>query len=130
MINLFKTKQVRDEINQHPEKTQEIINASEYCICITNAEGIFEFVNDHYCRTYEYDRSELIGQHFSMVVPSEEQETLTDLHDKFIQDQREISRIWRVQSKTGKILHINVDARFTNKINQTPHKITFVQVKS
>jgi len=129
MINLFKTKQIRDQINQNPDNTQEVINGSEYCICITNSDGNFVFVNDNYCTNYEYDRSELIGHHFSMVVLDEEQETMSELHDKFISTQREISRTWRVKTKTGKILNINVDARFTDKIDNAPHKITFVEVK-
>ncbi len=129
MINLFKTKMVRDSINDQPEKTQEIINESEYCICITNSQGNFVYVNDNYCQNYEYDRSELIGNHFSMVVVDGEEDTMTNLHDKFIETQREISRIWKVKTKTGRVLNINVDARFTDQINNEPHKITFVEVK-
>ena len=129
MINLFKTKQIRDNINSSPEDVQQIINESEYCICITNAEGYFVYINDNYCENYEYTRDELVGKHFSMVVLDTEQETMSELHDKFIKTQREISRTWRVKTKTDKILDINVDARYTDVLDSAPHKITFVQVK-
>jgi PAS domain S-box-containing protein len=129
MINLFKTKQVREAINASPSDVQAIINDSEYCICITDQNGNFAYVNDNYCETYGYQRNELVGKHFSMVVVDGEEKMMSDLHDKFIETQREISRVWRVKTKTGKILDINVDARYTDKINNSPHKITFVQVK-
>ncbi len=127
MINLFKTKQVRDAIEARPDDVQAIINGSEYGICITNPQAEFAFVNDRYLEYYGYEREELIGHHFSVVVPDEQKQLLNQLHDDFIQDQKEISRIWEVKIKSGKIMRINVDARFTDKINDTPHKITFVE---
>ncbi len=129
MINLFKTKQIRDSINENPANLQQIINDSEYCICVTDPKGHFFAVNDNYCQTYEYNRDELIGKSFSIVVLDEEKELMQNLHDKFIENKREISRTWRVKTKTGKVLDINVDARWTDQVEDGPHKITFVQVK-
>lgn len=127
MINLFKTKQIKEAIDARPENTQEIINGSEYAICITNATGHFVFVNDNYCQVYGYDREELIGNHFSMVVPENTKAILNQLHDEYIEKQREISNIWEVVNKKGELMKINVDARFTNQIDNHPHKITFVE---
>ena len=129
MINLFKTKQIRDAVNENPTNLQDIINGSEYCICVTDPNGNFFSVNDNYCQTYEYNRDELIGKNFSIVVLDEEKELMQNLHDKFIENKREISRTWRVKTKSGKILDINVDARWTDQLENGPHKITFVQVK-
>ncbi|WP_026999737.1 PAS domain-containing protein [Eisenibacter elegans] len=128
MVNLFKTRQIRDAINAKPEEVQEIINASEYGICITNASGNFAYVNDKYTEIYGYSREELVGQHFLMVVPEESKEHLNDLHEDFIASQREISRSWVVLNKAGKRMRITVDARFSDKLNKQPHKITFVEL--
>jgi two-component system CheB/CheR fusion protein len=127
MINLFKTKQVKEAIDANPQHTQTIINASEYCICITNDKGYFAFVNDNYCTTYGYTREELIGNHFSMVVPDNTKAVLNKLHDEYIEKQKEISNIWEVVNKRGELMKINVDARFTDQIDNAPHKITFVE---
>lgn len=127
MINLFKTKKTKEAIDKNPENTQAIINESEYSICITNENAIFAFVNDNYCKTYGYTRKELVGNHFSMVVPENTKELLNRLHDEYIEKQKEISNMWEVVNKRGEIMKINVDARFTDKIGGSPHKITFVQ---
>ncbi len=127
MINLFKTKQIKEAIDANPKNTQSIINGSEYCICITNDKGYFAFVNDNYCATYGYTREELVGNHFSMVVPENTKAVLNKLHDEYIEKQKEISNIWEVVNKRGELMKINVDARFTDRIDDAPHKITFVE---
>ncbi|MCC5944151.1 MAG: PAS domain S-box protein [Bernardetiaceae bacterium] len=127
MVNLLKTKQIKDFIEESPEKLQEIINGSEYGICITNEKGFFVAVNDNYTKVYGYAREELVGESFLKVVPTENKDFLGYLHDQFIEAKKEISRTWEVQRKNGDRIKINVDARFTDAINNSPHKITFVQ---
>ncbi len=127
MINLFKTKKIKQAIDATPENTQVIINESEYAICITNEKGFFAFVNDNYCKTYGYTNEELVGNHFSIVVPENTKALLNKLHDEYIEKQKEMLNMWEVVNKRGELMKINVDARFTDKIDNTPHKITFVQ---
>ncbi len=127
MISLLKTRQIRDEINNDPSKVQEIIESSNYGICITDENGNFKFVNDNYEKIYGYTRTELVGNHFTMIVPEDYREYLKDLHDKFIEQGAEISRMWTVQGKDGNPMKIFADARYTNKIDSRPHKITFVE---
>ena len=40
--------------------------------CLTNSEGRYLAVSDGYCRTYGYDREELIGQDYLILYPPEE----------------------------------------------------------
>jgi len=128
MVNLFKTKQVKISIDENPEKYQEVIDESEYGICVTDEKGIFVAVNDNYTKIYGYTKEELIGNHFSMVVHEDNKPLLSSLHDDFIESQTEISRTWEVKGKAGNTIKINVDARFTDKINDAPHKLTFIEV--
>ncbi|WP_041595764.1 PAS domain S-box protein [Halanaerobium hydrogeniformans] len=64
---------------------ETIVNAVPIGFCITNEKGIFETVNSHYSKIYGYSRDELIGKHFSIVTTEENRETLTKLHDEFIE---------------------------------------------
>lgn len=127
MISLLKTREIRDKINAKPEDVQQIINSSEYGICITDENGVFRHVNDNYTSIYGYAREELLGNKFTMIVPEEAREYLMQLHDKFIQQGAEISRMWTVQGKDGTTMKIFADARYTDKLNNKPHKITFVE---
>ena len=125
-IDLFETKRLKKEIEEKPLEFKSIIENTNLCICITDAKGYFVAVNDNYCRVYGYSRYELVGKHFSIVVPGANVEELKRLHDKFIQDKYEILRNWEVVSKTGQRIKIQVDAGYTEKIDGKPHKITFV----
>ncbi|WP_035758223.1 PAS domain S-box protein [Hugenholtzia roseola] len=127
MVNLLTTKRIRDQINATPEQIQEIIDACEYGICVTDENGIFVAVNNRYCEYYGYAREELVGQSFLIVVQNNDQTLLKTLHDKFIDEQREISRTWTVRRKDGSLMNINVDARYTNALDGKPHKLTFIE---
>lgn len=130
MINLIKTKNLKKQIAESPDKVKEIVdNEKELGICITNKDAKFVHVNDRYCEIYSYDKDEIIGKSFTIVVPEDKQEYMKELHDKFIEDQYEILRQWKVVTKGGQTLDIQVDAGFSDKIfGGEPHKITFIHV--
>lgn len=129
MINLFKTQAIKDKINANPAKYQEIIDEeTEYAICITDPHGQFKAINKKYTEIYGYVGPEIHGKHFTLVSPPETVDELARMHDKFLKDQREISRKWQVVTKWGQRIWINADARYTNKIDNAPHKLTFIEL--
>lgn len=129
MIDLQETARVKEAIENNPANFEKAIEDTDLAICITNEDQHFVAVNNNYLKLYEFEREEIIGQHFLKVVPQETQEELSELHDKFIEIQIEMMRDWEVLSKTGKRMRISVDAGFSEKINNAPHKITFVQLE-
>ncbi|MGF1532949.1 MAG: PAS domain-containing protein [Bernardetiaceae bacterium] len=128
MISLTKARKIIEQIDAAPNKVQDIINESEYGICITDEKGNFRFVSDRYTEIYGYGRNELIGNSFTMIVPTQDKGYLQDLHDKFISEGAEISRVWEVQGKGGKAIKIFADALFTSSLDGRPHKVTFVEL--
>jgi PAS domain S-box-containing protein len=71
-------------------------------VCITNSEGYFTEVNEAYTKLYGYKREEVIGQHFTMMLPEEAREAATQLHDDFIAGHRvETPAEWSVRNKEG-----------------------------
>lgn len=128
MINIRKTKEIVRQIEENPVKVKFIINQeTELGICITNKDGFFVAVNKRYTEIYGYSEHELIGNHFSMMLPDKTKEQLTKEHNKFIDQRREIMRHWTVKQKDGTLIKIQADAGYTEKIyNKKPHKITFV----
>ena len=128
MVNLFKTKKVKTDIDQSPGNYQAIINGvTEYGICITDQYGQYLAINDRYSEITGYLGPELHGKHFSIVVPDQDKSELNELHNRFIKEAKEISRIWVIIGKDGTPIKINVDARHSDKINGQPHKITFIE---
>jgi PAS domain S-box-containing protein len=108
------------------DRLQRIIESTPVGICITNEEGIFEYVNPQYCRLYHYDRDELIGQHFTIVVPPADRETLSALHDDFVAGAGEMRGEWRVVRKDGQEMSVLADAALVTDVDGHAKKVTFV----
>jgi len=127
MINVRETKRLKKELDETPQDYQAIIDNTSLAICITNAEGNYMAVNENYCLLYGFHKRELIGKSFLMVVPEQKHVQLKNTHSSFLKNKNEILRGWDVMNKKGEIFKIWADAGYSNKINNAPHKITFVQ---
>jgi len=129
MIDLQETARIKEAIEKNPADFEKTIEDTDLAICITNEDQHFVAVNEKYLKLYEFERNDLIGEHFLKVVPQETQDELSELHDKFIEIQIEMMRDWEVLTKSGKRMKISVDAGFSDQINDGPHKITFVHLE-
>ncbi|XKE46112.1 diguanylate cyclase [Halomonas organivorans] len=96
----------------HPDNLPRLIRAAPLGICITDAEGIFEMVNPAYCDFYGYREEELLGRHFTMLVPEADRARLDELHDRFIRGQadQEMRQEWEVMRKDGELRSIIAEA--------------------
>ncbi len=126
MIDLKETQRLKDAIQENPEAYKSIIESTDLAICITDEHGCYFDINDNYCQLYGYTRGELIGESFLIVVPNVKKTELKALHEAFMEVQVELFRNWEVVNKAGEVMRISVDAGYTDKINGTPHKMTFV----
>lgn len=114
-------------------RLRTIIDSTPLGICITNEDGIFEYVNDAYCRIYGYAPEELIGEHFTKIVAPDKVQFWRDLHDKYmrmtgdeIRGYSDIRTEWIVRHKTGKPVTILADAARITREDGKHQKVTFV----
>ena len=110
----------------HATNLLKIIHATPLALCITNEQGIFEYVNPAYCMLYGYAPTELRGQHFTMIVPAEARAQLSDLHARFLQEGSEIRGEWTVLDREGLPRTILADATRITGADGKPRKVTFV----
>jgi diguanylate cyclase (GGDEF)-like protein/PAS domain S-box-containing protein len=108
------------------DRFQEIIEKTPAGVCITNEKGIYEYVNDAYCKIYGYRADELLGKHFTIVIPKEYKSKLIELHDHFLSEKTEIRGEWEVLDKKGEKLFILADAAYIIDKDNKPKKVTFV----
>ncbi|MCS6989152.1 MAG: PAS domain S-box protein [Chloroherpetonaceae bacterium] len=88
-----------------------VYESAEIGMCVTDATGKFVEVNPAYCRAYGYSRDELIGQHFTIVLPDHLKDYARKLHDDYIAAGTDDSAgEWQVQCKDGSIRDILVTA--------------------
>ena len=127
MIDLRETKRIKDALSSQPGKYEEIIEDTDLAICITNEHRQFVAVNQNYLNLYGYQREDLIGNEFTIVVPEESRQALKTYHDRFFVDKYEILRKWIVKNAKGQEMEIFADAGHNDNIKGKPHKITLIQ---
>jgi PAS domain S-box-containing protein len=79
-------------------------------VCVTDKDGVFVEVNEAYTALYGYKEEELVGNHFSMVLPEEHKVYVTQMHNDFIAGQEEMPQEFEVQGKDGELMKIYVEA--------------------
>jgi PAS domain S-box-containing protein len=103
-----------------------IIDSTPVAICITNAHGIYEYTNSRYRELTGYSREELVGRHFTLVVPPDAQEELSQLHDEFMGQRYELTGEWTIVSKDGNHIPILANAAYVIDVDGQPKMITFL----
>lgn len=111
-----------------PRDAANVINTAPIGICITDAKGNFEMVNPAYCDFYGYEKEELLGQHFTLVVPKAYRAKLSQLHDMFIagNEIQEFRQEWEVRCKNGETRTIIAEAARVHGEDGAPRKVTYV----
>jgi len=108
---------------------QQLVNRLEgLAFCITDASGIFVEINEAYTKLYGYAEEELIGNHFTMVVPKEYRPYLAQLHTQFINGEEEIPTEYTVQKKDGSLVRIVAEAVRIEDDNEGTSKLTVIDV--
>jgi PAS domain S-box-containing protein len=122
-----------DALSRSEARLRTIIDSTPLGICITNEDGVFEYVNDAYCRIYGYAPEELIGEHFTKIVAPDKVQFWRQLHDKYMQmtgdeirGYSDIRTEWIVRHKDGKPITILADAARITAEDGSHKKITFV----
>ena len=96
-------------------------------ICITDRHGYFLDVNITYCEIYGYSKEELVGEHFTVVVPEEGRPALDELHKRFMGRKYELQGRWKVMNREGHtFLVLSSAAYLVDEETGEPQKMTFV----
>ena len=48
------------------------LNVLPVGVCLTDEGGYYRMMNDAYCAIYEYDREEMLGKHYSVIMPPDQ----------------------------------------------------------
>lgn len=120
------TEQRERDLRQTRELLDSIIETANVGICVTDKNGQFVRVNPAYTDLYGWSEEELIGEHFTKVVPPNSHADAADLHDRFIYDRNdETTGEWRVHGKDGAIRNVIITAGYLEQSGE-PFKVTTV----
>ncbi len=76
-IELAERKQVEEALRQSEARYRAIVEDQTELICRFKPDGTLTFVNDAYCRYFNKQRSELVGQVFLPLMPSQDRELVS-----------------------------------------------------
>jgi PAS domain S-box-containing protein len=74
---LAERQQVEEALRHSEARYRAIVEDQTELICLFKPDGTITFVNDAYCRYFDKQRSELIGQTFLPTMPSDDRELIT-----------------------------------------------------
>ncbi|WP_170294934.1 PAS domain-containing sensor histidine kinase [Roseospira navarrensis] len=96
-------------------------------VCITDRTGCFVSVSKGWCDIYGVEPDDVLGRHFTLVVPEPYRETATRMHDDFIEGGVEIPAEWQVRRPDGRPVWIRVGAARFHDRDGAPFKVTTVE---
>jgi two-component system cell cycle sensor histidine kinase/response regulator CckA len=96
--------------SQKPDLRAAAFASAAVGVNILDKDGILVDVNQTYCRMTGYSREELVGNHFTMVVPAELQGLAASAHKTFLEGGNLDPTEWRIRCKDGVILDVHLTA--------------------
>ncbi|WP_209330281.1 PAS domain S-box protein [Lunatimonas salinarum] len=127
LLDITSLKKTQSSLTMAEKLISSVYNVVSLGICITDEEGFMVDVNEAYCKLYEYTREELIGKHFTLVVPQAERDRLKSLHDRFIENGIEGIGEERVVTRNGKTFDVEVSADLMVQPDGRKFKLTSVK---
>ena len=110
-----------------PQWAEAMLGNLDVAICHTDSRGYFLDVNEQYLALYGYTREEVIGKHFTLVVPEAYREVASQIHDGFIRGEAEAPAEWTVVNRAGQAIKVWVTPVRMVDDDDQPSKITLVE---
>ena len=85
---------------------EAVLEALPVGVCLTDETGYYRFMNDAYCAIYEYVREEMVGQHYSVIMPPDQIALANEHYKRLLGGDTGIPVERKRQRKDGSIVYI------------------------
>lgn len=125
--DITERKHIEEALQESETLLNAIFNVAKVGLCVTDQEGKFVRVNQAYSELYGYHVRELLGRHFTLVLPVADRERANRLYHDFLAGKiEELPSDWLVQNKIGQLLNVYVTAGRLIRRDQQCFKVTSV----
>lgn len=93
-------------------------------VAVTDREGLYVDINQHYCDLHGYAREDLLGRHFTEVSPPHYHEPLRRLHDTLFQKGTEAPSYWQLRRKDGREIYVKSHSTLYRSADGDPYRVT------
>jgi diguanylate cyclase (GGDEF)-like protein/PAS domain S-box-containing protein len=83
-----------------------ILEALPIGVCLTDETGHYRLMNEAYCAIYEYVREEMIGQHYSVIMPPDQIALANEHYERLLKGDTGIPAERKRQRRDGSIIYI------------------------
>ncbi len=70
--DITERKKAEEAVDRSSQLLAAILDVLPVGVCLNDEAGYYRMMNDAYCATYEYDRDEMLGQHYSVIMPPDQ----------------------------------------------------------
>ncbi len=108
-VDITRRKQTEQALQENEALLSAIFEVTQIGLCITDEQGRFVRVNPAYCTLFGYTPEELIGKHFTTVLPTSHYESAIHLHNAFLHEDPQVQANgeWQLEDRLGRPLIIN-----------------------
>ena len=85
---------------------EAVLEALPVGVCLTDESGHYRFMNNAYCQIYEYVREEMVGQHYSVIMPPDQISLANTHYERLLSGDTGIPTERKRQRKDGSIIYI------------------------
>jgi PAS domain S-box-containing protein len=96
-------------------------------VCLTDEAGYYRMMNDAYCAIYEYDRQEMLGQHYSVIMPPDQVVLANAHYARLLSGDMGIPVERKRQRKDGSIIYIEAANALVEGVDGQKMVITTVR---
>ncbi len=120
-------KRVEAELAGSELRLRNLVERSPVPLALCDQQCRFVYANPAYAALFGYARSEMEGQHFSMLLPEGGLEEFQQFHDRFIQEAEISGREWTLVRKDGEHRVMEVSCFMLKGTGGLPQVATYMQ---
>lgn len=105
-FNITEHKRADDTIRQERQFLADLLNALPIGVCLNDETGHYRIVNDAYCEIYDFDRENIIDQHYTAIMPPDQIELANQHFAQLLAGNLGIPVERKRQRKDGSIVYI------------------------
>lgn len=94
--------------------------------CLTDYNGFIIKVNDYCSKALGYSKEELIGKHFTMILPEEIRGLASRLHDEYMTGKADMPDKWKLLRKDGKEIYVQAKSELISIKNGQKFRFTSI----
>jgi PAS domain S-box-containing protein len=124
---LSRNRKLSDSLKESEERFRYIIEKSVSGICISNAEGEFEYVNKSFCEIVGYSAPELEGQSLTMLFPFDKHTVVYEVVRLAFERPQDTNEIWEIIDKSKEVKKVKTDTITIRWFNGERMLVTFLE---